>query len=68
VCVSASLDCRLLEFVDHLHEHFIHPVRMQNGHYMPPSAAGYSITMKPESLDAHEFPSGSVWKEILRSA
>ena len=36
VCVSASLENRLLEFVDHLHEHFVDPVRMKNGRYMPP--------------------------------
>ncbi|HYP06993.1 MAG TPA: L-fuconate dehydratase [Bryobacteraceae bacterium] len=62
VCVSASLESRLLEFVDHLHEHFVDPVRMKNGRYMPPEAPGYSITMKPASLDAHEFPGGSAWR------
>ena len=62
VCVSASLENRLLEFVDHLHEHFIDPVRMKNGRYMPPHAPGYSITMKPESLNEHEFPNGLAWK------
>jgi L-fuconate dehydratase len=55
VCVSASLESRLLEFVDHLHEHFINPVKMKNGRYMPPEAPGYSITMKAESLDTYEF-------------
>ena len=63
VCVSASLENRLLEFVDHLHEHFIDPVRMKNGRYMPPQAPGYSITMKPESLNEHEFPNGLAWKD-----
>lgn len=62
ICVSASLENRLLEFVDHLHEHFLDPVRMQNGHYMPPSAPGYSITMRPESLDEYEFPTGAAWQ------
>jgi L-fuconate dehydratase len=62
VCVSASLENRLLEFVDHLHEHFVNPVRMKNGRYMPPQQPGYSITMKPASLDAHEFPVGSAWQ------
>jgi L-fuconate dehydratase len=62
VCVSASLENRLLEFVDHLHEHFINPVRMKNGRYMPPHQPGYSITMKPASLDAHEYPGGSAWQ------
>ncbi len=62
VCVSASLENRLLEFVDHLHEHFIDPVRMKNGRYMPPALPGYSIEMKPESLDEYEFPTGPAWK------
>jgi L-fuconate dehydratase len=61
ICVSASLQDRLLEYVDHLHEHFVDPVTLRNGRYMPPSAPGYSITMRPESLDAHEFPTGTAW-------
>jgi L-fuconate dehydratase len=62
VCVSASLENRLLEFVDHLHEHFIDPVRMKNGRYMPPKQPGYSITMKAESLERYEFPGGLAWQ------
>lgn len=61
VCVSASLENRVLEFVDHLHEHFVDPVIVRNGHYMPPRLPGYSITMKPASLDAFEFGKGSAW-------
>jgi L-fuconate dehydratase len=62
VCVSASLENRLLEFVDHLHEHFVDPVQMRNGRYMPPQNPGYSITMKPQSLNEYEFPDGSAWR------
>ncbi len=62
ICVSASLENRLLEFVDHLHEHFQDPVRMRNGRYMPPSKPGYSIEMKPQSLDEYEFPNGAAWR------
>jgi len=51
----------VLEYVDHLHEHFIDPVIMQNGCYMPPEAPGYSITMKESSLDEHSFPDGAQW-------
>jgi len=61
ICVGASLDQRILEYVDHLHEHFVDPVRIENGRYMPPEQPGYSITMKPESLDAYEFPNGPMW-------
>lgn len=62
VCVSASLEHRLLEYVDHLHEHFLDPVRMQGGRYMPPSRPGYSIEMKPESLEMYSYPGGAAWK------
>ncbi len=61
ICVSASLEDRILEYVDHLHEHFVDPVTMKNGHYMPPEMPGYSIQMKPQSLDEYEFPAGKVW-------
>ncbi len=61
IAVSASLEDRILEYVDHLHEHFVDPVTMKNGHYMPPERPGYSIEMKPESLDEYEFPDGKAW-------
>jgi len=62
IAVSGSLENRLIEYVDHLHEHFCDPVRMQNGSYLPPEKPGYSIEMKPESLAAHEFPHGKAWQ------
>jgi L-fuconate dehydratase len=58
---GASLENRVLEYVDHLHEHFETPVRVRNGRYVLPDEPGYSITMKPGSLKAHEFPHGAVW-------
>jgi L-fuconate dehydratase len=61
ICVSASLDHRIIEFVDHLHEHFLDPVVIKDGRYMPPTAPGYSIEMRPESLDEYEFPHGKAW-------
>jgi len=61
ISVSGSLDGRRIEFVDHLHEHFIDPVVIRNGHYMPPTAPGYSISMKPESLARYAFPKGGAW-------
>jgi L-fuconate dehydratase len=62
VAVSASLDDRLCEYVDHLHEHFIDPCVIRSARYVAPTAPGYSISMKPESLKAFEFPSGSEWR------
>jgi L-fuconate dehydratase len=63
VAVSASLEDRVCEYAAHLHEHFLHPVVLRNGRYMPPQAAGYSIEMRPESIAAHAFPDGDVWRE-----
>jgi L-fuconate dehydratase len=60
--VSASLDNRVLEYVDHLHEHFVDPVIIRRARYVAPSAPGYSITMKPQSLADYEYPSGAVWR------
>lgn len=62
VCVSASLTDRVLEYVDHLHDHFETPVTMRAGHYMPPEEPGYSITMKPDSRAAHLWPDGTAWR------
>jgi L-fuconate dehydratase len=62
VACGASLENRVLEYVDHLHEHFVHPVRVRNGRYVVPTDPGYSATIKPSSLDAHEFPGGAVWR------
>ncbi|HMH83908.1 MAG TPA: L-fuconate dehydratase [Gemmatimonadales bacterium] len=62
LCVSASLEDRVVEYVDHLHEHFVDPVVIRNGHYLPPTAPGYSITMKPESLARYTYPDGPAWQ------
>lgn len=64
IAVSASLENRIVEYVDHLHEHFVFPVVMKNGYYVPPLDPGYSIEMKPESLDHYEFPNGAAWKKL----
>ena len=61
IALSGSLENRILEYVDHLHEHFVDPVRIRDARYLVPTAPGYSITIKPESLDAYEFPSGREW-------
>jgi L-fuconate dehydratase len=61
IAVSASLADRIIEYVDHLHEHFVDPVKVVNSRYVAPTAPGYSATMKPESLDEYEFPNGPAW-------
>jgi L-fuconate dehydratase len=67
IAVSASLEDRILEYVDHLHEHFVDPVRIKNGRYAPPERPGYSIEMYPESLKQYEYPAGSAWAASERS-
>lgn len=62
IAVSGSLDNRLVEYVDHLHEHFLDPCVVRSGHYQVPTAPGYSIEMKPQSLADHVFPHGKVWR------
>lgn len=61
ICISGTMEDRVVEYVDHLHEHFIEPVVMKSGRYMPPQAPGYSIELKTKSLDDHEFPNGPIW-------
>ena len=62
ICISGSLEDRVIEYVDHLHEHFVDPVVIKNSSYMVPENPGYSITMKPESLIKYSYPYGEVWK------
>jgi L-fuconate dehydratase len=62
IAVSASLEDRVCEYAGHLHEHFLHPPVMRGGRYMPPTAPGFSIEMRPESLAAHEYPGGMAWR------
>lgn len=62
VCVSGSLDGRVIEYIDHLHEHFTDPCRVQNSRYMAPRNPGYSTRIKPESRAQFGFPDGPVWQ------
>lgn len=66
IAVSGSLDNRVIEYVDHLHEHFVDPARIRDGCYLPPEKPGYSIEMFQASLDEHEFPSGRAWRNGSR--
>ncbi len=55
-----------MEWVDHLHEHFLDPARVVAGRYVTPQAPGYSIEMRRESLDEHEYPTGRAWATAER--
>jgi L-fuconate dehydratase len=61
-CVSASFDDRVIEYVDHLHEHFVDPVVVSDGRYRAPMAPGYSAQMLDASLEDYSFPEGAAWR------
>ena len=63
VAVSGSLEDRAIEYVDHLHEHFVDPVVVKDGRYRTPTAPGFSAEMHPETLVAYTYPDGSIWSE-----
>ncbi|MEU6130752.1 enolase C-terminal domain-like protein [Saccharopolyspora sp. NPDC047091] len=63
VAVSGSLDGRVVEYVDHLHEHFADPVRLRGDRYLPPEEPGYSARVLPESLHRFRFPDGPAWAD-----
>jgi L-fuconate dehydratase len=63
IAVSGSLEDRVVEYVDHLHEHFLEPAVVRDGRYIAPLAPGYSITMHPASLARFAFPDGAAWAD-----
>src|SRR5262249_48768393 len=64
IAIGASLENRVCEYVDHLHEHFVDPVRVVGGRYRAPSRPGYSAEMKPDSRAAYSFPDGPKWANL----
>ncbi|NIG66799.1 L-fuconate dehydratase [Microbacterium sp. Be9] len=68
VAVSGSLEGRVTEFVDHLHEHFVDPCVVRNGAYVLPSQPGYSAEMFDSTLQEFSFPAGSYWVETSGSS
>ncbi len=55
VCIAGTREGRVVEYVDHLHEHFVHPCVIRNAAYMPPTAPGFSIEIRPESRETYLF-------------
>jgi L-fuconate dehydratase len=53
LCIAGTREGRVIEYVDHLHEHFLEPCVIESAAYMPPRAPGFSIEMKPQSL--HQY-------------
>lgn len=63
--ISADLTDRVVEFVDHLHEHFEDPCKIVNGAYAAPKMPGYSIKMFENSIAQYQYPNGSEWQKRL---
>jgi L-fuconate dehydratase len=61
IAVSATIEGRTIEFVDHLHEHFVTPVDVRDGRYWPPATPGAGSEMLAESIARYSFPSGAAW-------
>jgi L-fuconate dehydratase len=61
VAVSATTEGRVIEWIDHLHEHFAAPASVRGGRYLTPTEPGASTELRPESLAEFSFPSGPAW-------
>ncbi len=61
ISISGVMENRIIEYVDHLHEHFLDPVVIKEAHYMPPQKPGFSIEMKPGSRSKYQYPDGEYW-------
>jgi L-fuconate dehydratase len=68
VAISGSMEDRAIEFVDHLHEHFVDPVRIRVGRYLAPSAPGLSAEMRRQSIEQYAFPNGPTWHTVRQEA
>jgi len=68
VAITGKKEDRAIEFVDHLHEHFVDPVRIVKGRYMAPTAPGFSAQMHPASIRDHLYPGGIVWQGIAMAS
>jgi len=62
ICVSRTMDGRMLEYVDHLHEHFVDPVQVRGGRYLPPMKPGLSQELMTEAITEFAYPGGAAWK------
>jgi L-fuconate dehydratase len=68
VAVSGSLENRVTEYVDHLHEHFVDPCIVRDGAYVLPTEPGYSAEMFESSVAEYSYPAGSYWSSATSSS
>lgn len=62
VAITGRMEDRAIEFVDHLHDHFVDPVRIRHGRYLAPTQPGFSAEMHARSVREHLYPDGQVWQ------
>jgi L-fuconate dehydratase len=62
VAVSGSTEGRWIEFVDHLHDHFVEPAVVRNGRYIAPRQPGSGAEMLPDTLRDYAYPDGRIWR------
>ena len=60
VAVSGSREGRMIEYVDHLHEHFVVPTDVRGGVYVAPLAPGIGMEMKAASRAEYEWKAARV--------
>ncbi|CEM60161.1 L-fuconate dehydratase [Xanthomonas campestris] len=68
VAITGKMEDRAIEFVDHLHQHFLDPVRIQHGRYLAPEVPGFSAEMHPASIAEFSYPDGRFWVEDLAAS
>ena len=66
VAVSGSIEDRVIEYVDHLHEHFLDPAEIRDGHYVAPVKPGFGAQMDAETLTDFRYPSGKIWTDLTK--
>ena len=62
IAISGKIEDRAIEYVDHLHQHFVDPVRIRGGRYIAPTVPGFSAEMLPQTLRNQRFPDGNAWR------
>ncbi|MGW0885749.1 L-fuconate dehydratase [Streptomyces sp. NPDC002671] len=65
IALSGTVEDRVIEFVDHLHQHFLDPVVIDGGHYRAPTVPGFSATMYQATIDTFSYPDGTFWAADL---
>jgi L-fuconate dehydratase len=68
VAVTGHHEKRLVEYVDHLHEHFLEPTKVVLGHYIAPAGPGSSAQMHDSSIKEYVYPDGKYWAEQLNES